>query len=89
MGTHPTPKVSDTERMLIDRSKRYEEPLPPLLVSIAGTVVQLPNEIALNLIRRRKATAIADPTVVPNLIIDEDDIDESLEAQLMSAEIAA
>jgi hypothetical protein len=89
MGNHPTPRTSPTERELIERSKRYEEPLPPLLVWIAGTAVQLPNEIAVDLIRRRKAIAIADPTVVAALIVTEDDIDENLESQLLGAEIAA
>jgi hypothetical protein len=40
MGTNSTPRTNPTERELIQRGKRYAEPLLPLLVWIACTAVQ-------------------------------------------------
>jgi hypothetical protein len=82
---YPTPLVSDTERGLIERSKRYEVPLPPLRVRIAGAVVQMPQAFALDLIRRRKASPITDPNAVATLSLTEDDIDEELLEQFFGA----
>ena len=85
MGNHPVSRTSPTERALLERSIRYETPLPQLLVWIAGTAVQLPNEIAVDLVRRRMATAIADPTIRPTIILGENDIDDDLEQLLVEA----
>lgn len=78
-----SPRVSPTERYLAKRGLLYEEELPPLLVRVVDTVVQMPQELALNLIRLRKATAIADPNAVASLILNEADIDEELELALL------
>ncbi len=80
--SNTSPRVSPTERELIARSLRYEENLPALLVRVVDTVVQMPQELALNLIRLRKATAIADPNAVATLILNEEQIDSELEAML-------
>jgi hypothetical protein len=76
--SNTSPRVSPTERELIERSKRYEENLPPMLVRVAGAVVQLPQAIALDLIRLRKASVVSHPNAVATLTLSEDDIDEEL-----------
>ena len=81
-NNHP-PRISDTERMLLKRAERFSQPVPSLLVRIAGIAVQLPHDIALFLVRRRKAV-VADLTEVPAFIVTEDDIDSELQ-QLIAA----
>jgi hypothetical protein len=80
-----SPKVSDTERMLQERAKRFAEPLPPLLVYAAGNhLVQLPHELSMRLIHNRRTVPIADLTAVPKVVLSEDDVDSELEAQLFT-----
>ena len=87
---YPTALVSDTERYLVKRAERFSEPSPTMLVWMADTAVQLPQELALSLIRRRKASAIADPLTVPALILTEDEIEGSdLEVHLWADPMAA
>ena len=58
-------------------AERMAEGVPPILVSFEGIAVQFPENLALSLIRRRKAKLIADPGITASLVINDDDIDES------------
>jgi hypothetical protein len=83
-----SPRVSPTERYLAKRAERFTEPSPAMLVWMADTAVQLPQELALSLIRRRKVSPIVDPLTVPALILTEDDMEGS-DLNLWDAETVA
>jgi hypothetical protein len=56
---------------------RFDAPALPLLVSYHGIVVQLPRDLALSLLRRRKASLIANPRVVAELVLTESDLEDA------------
>jgi hypothetical protein len=77
------PRISPTERYLSEKATRFAEPNPAMIVRISDIAAQLPSELALDLIRRRKASVIVDPAILPALILGADEIDDALEAQLL------
>jgi hypothetical protein len=84
MGNYPTPRISPTERVLIERSKRMSQPLPPLLIwATANTAAQLPHELTTRLIHKRKFAPVGDFGIKPSIVLHEDQIDEELEASLI------
>jgi hypothetical protein len=83
MSHNNSPRISPNERYLLKRAERYLAKTPAILVRIAGIAVLLPEDIALFLVRRRKAV-VADLLTVAALVITEDDIDSELQ-QLIAA----
>ena len=50
---------------------------PPLLVRVQGKIVQLPHEVSVSLIRNRLAIPVAEFSVLPEIVVDEDDIENA------------
>ena len=82
MSKYPTPLVSTTERGLLERQKRYTEPIPTMLVRLltdlgklpAGILIQFPSGVALSLVRHRVATPVSNLQARPDLVIDEEEM---------------
>jgi hypothetical protein len=80
-NSHP-PRVSSTERELIQRKKRCTEDTPSMLVRLvsdlgklpAGILIQFPSAVALSLVRYRVATPVSNLQARPDLVIDEEDM---------------
>ena len=80
-NSHP-PRVSGTERGLLERQKRHTLPIPSMLVRLvsdlgklpAGIVIQFPSEVALSLVRHRVASTVGSLQSRPDLVIDADDM---------------
>jgi hypothetical protein len=65
------------EKGVTAHEARFDGIASPLLVSYHGIVVQLPRDLALSLLRRRKATLIANPRIVAELVLTESDLEDA------------
>ena len=84
-NSHP-PRIAPNEKYLQKRAERFSQPVPSLLVRIAGHAVLLPHDIALHMVRQRR-TVVADLQTVPDITVTLSDIeaDSDLEAMLLAA----
>jgi hypothetical protein len=93
MSKYPTPLVSDTERGLIERQARYTETLAPMVIRLhdaPDTLLSLPHDLTLSLIRRRKATLIPNLKCESYVTLTDEEIEESgLEVHLWADPMAA
>ena len=69
---------------MIENNPGYQSELPPLVVRLSGDLgklpasigIQFPEQVGLMLIAKRLATPIGDVHLSPDLILDEDDMDQ-------------
>jgi hypothetical protein len=86
-------RESSNEEMLA-RAERFAVPLGNMVVRLREAkeiTVQLPQELAYSLLRRRLATAVGACDVIPDIVICDEDLqsDPELEAQLWGRAVAA
>ena len=76
---YPTGLVSPTERYLLERGERFETTIiPSMLVRLSKVpekVLELPRDLALSLIRRRAAFIVGSLDVIPDLVLEDTDVD--------------
>jgi len=75
----PTPMVSPVERYLKNRAIRFAEDAPGLIVrllEIPEKAILFPRELAVSLIRRRRAKVVANLNTVPDLTLTEEDVEK-------------